>query len=593
MLIFDCETDGLLETVSTVHCLVVRDTLNNEVHRFKDNIQDGCNLLMTTDQEIGGHNVIKYDIPVLQKLFNFKVNESKVIDTLVLSRLVYPDLGDIDSKLLAREKLESKLYKSHSLKAWGMRLGFLKDDYDMSIEENRAQWSQEMEDYCVQDTLVTEKLYNFLISKEPSTTSVELEHQLQWIVAQMERDGFYFDTEKAKALHTELVARKLELENELQQAFPPETVEEDMGISKVTNQKVGRVKGERYIKRTVVPFNPNSRQHISSRLMSKYGWKPKDFTPNGQPKVDDSIISTLEYPEAKILAEYLVIQKRLGQLSDGDQAWLKKVGSDGKIHSNYTTNGAVTSRATHSNPNIAQVPSSNAPFGSECRSLFTCTSPSRALVGADLSGLELRCLAHYMAQFDGGDYGRKLLEGDIHTENQKLAGLETRPQAKTFIYGFLYGAGAAKIGEIVGGSPQQGQALKNKFLANLPALKRLITGVVNFAEKNGWVPGLDKRKLPIRSPHAALNTLLQSAGALISKQAIIIFNELLTKNNYQSRTKLVAWIHDEIQVETDREIADEIGKLAVQSFELAGSHFKFRVPITGEYKVGNNWSETH
>jgi DNA polymerase-1 len=593
MLIFDCETNGLLEDVSKVHCLVIRDTLNDKVFTYKDNIQEGCDLLMNTDQEIGGHNVIKYDVPVLSKLYNFKVLESKVVDTLVLSRLIYPDLGDIDAKLLAKNTLESKLYKSHSLKAWGQRLGHHKGEYDMTVAENRENWSQEMQDYCEQDTFVTAALYKFLMKKEPSVESVELEHKLQWIVAQMERDGFPFNEKAAFDLHNLLVSKKLELEVELTKAFPPWIVKEDKGISKVNNKKTGRVKGERYIKETLVEFNPNSRQHIADRLMTKYKWQPKEFTANGQPKVDDSVISELIYPEAKILAKYLVIQKRLGQLADGDQAWLKKVGSDGKIHGNYTTNGAVTSRATHSNPNIAQVPSSSAPYGSECRSLFTCSSESRAMVGADLSGLELRCLAHFMAQFDGGEYGRKLLDGDIHTENQKAAGLETRAQAKTFIYGFLYGAGAAKIGEIVGGTPKEGQALKNRFLSKVPALKRLISGVTNYAEKHGWVPGLDKRKLPIRSPHAALNTLLQSAGALISKQAIIIFKQLLIDKGYQDRTTLLAWIHDEIQIETDREIADEIGKLAVQSFEMAGEHFKFHCPITGEYKVGSNWAETH
>lgn len=593
MLVFDCETNGLLEDVSKVHCLVIRDTLNDKVFTYKDNIQEGCDLLMSTDQQIGGHNVIKYDVPVLSKLFNFKVNESKVVDTLVLSRLIYPDLGDIDAKLLAKDTLESKLYKSHSLKAWGQRLGHHKGEYDMSVAENRENWSQEMQDYCEQDTFVTSELYKFLMKKEPSEESVKLEHSLQWIVAQMERDGFPFNEKAAFDLHNLLVSKKLELEVELAKAFPPWIVKEDKGISKVNNKKTGRVKGERYIKETLVEFNPNSRQHIADRLMTKYKWQPKEFTPNGQAKVDDSVISELIYPEAKILAEYLVIQKRLGQLADGDQAWLKKVGSDGKIHGNYTTNGAVTSRATHSNPNIAQVPSSSAPYGSECRSLFTCSSESRAMVGADLSGLELRCLAHFMAQFDGGEYGRKLLDGDIHNENQKAAGLETRAQAKTFIYGFLYGAGAAKIGEIVGGTPKEGQALKNRFLSKVPALKRLISGVTNYAEKYGWVPGLDKRKLPIRSPHAALNTLLQSAGALISKQAIIIFKQLLIDKGYQDRTTLLAWIHDEIQIETDREIADEIGKLAVQSFEMAGQHFNFNCPITGEYKVGTNWAETH
>jgi DNA polymerase I-like protein with 3'-5' exonuclease and polymerase domains len=198
-----------------------------------------------------------------------------------------------------------------------------------------------------------------------------------------------------------------------------------------------------------------------------------------------------------------------------------------------------------------------------------------------------------MGQYDSGKYARQLLEGDVHTVNQEAAGLNDRSQAKRFIYAFLYGAGAEKIGEVVGGSKKEGAMLKRRFLAKTPALKKLINNVTAYAEKHGYVPGLDGRLLKIRSPHAALNTLLQSAGALISKQAIILFKQLLTDNGYQNKAHLVAWVHDEIQVETDKEIADEIGKLAVKSFEMAGEHFKFRCPITGEFQVGSNWSETH
>jgi len=409
----------------------------------------------------------------------------------------------------------------------------------------------------------------------------------------METHGFYFDKDKAANLHTKLIARKLDLAAELQTAFPPWEVKSPPVISKSTNSKTGRVKGEPYVKVTVTEFNPNSRMHIADRLKTIHGWQPQEFTPSGQAKVDDSVIAKLDYPEAKLLAEYLVIDKRLGQLSDGNMAWLKKVNTnDSKIHGSIRNNGAVTGRATHSHPNLAQVPSSSAPFGSECRGLFS-VPVGKSLVGADLSGLELRCLAHYMGQYDHGTYAKQLLEGDIHSTNQEAAGLNDRAQAKRFIYAFLYGAGAEKIGEVVGGSKKEGAMLKKRFLAKTPALKKLITNVTAYAEKHGYVPGLDGRLLKIRSPHAALNTLLQSAGALISKQAIILFKQLLTDNGYQNKAHLVAWVHDEIQVETDKEIADEVGKLAVQSFEMAGKHFKFRCPITGEFKVGDNWSETH
>jgi DNA polymerase I-like protein with 3'-5' exonuclease and polymerase domains len=593
MLYFDIETDGFIEDLTKIHCLCIRDDETEGVYRFNTDIEPGLDMLMQADK-IAGHNVIKFDIPAIQKLYpHFKVTEQQVIDTLTLSTLIYPDLSEVDMKLLAKEKLDKKLFKSHALKAWGQRMGFLKGDYDMSVEDNRLSWSQEMEDYCVQDCLVTEKLYKHLMSKNPSKESVELEHQLQWITADMETQGFYFDKEKAADLHTKLIARKLDLAAELQKAFPPWEVKAPPVISKSTNSKTGRVKGQPYVKVTITEFNPNSRMHIADRLKTIHGWEPKEFTPSGQAKVDDSVIAKLDYPEAKLLAEYLVIDKRLGQLSDGNQAWLKKVNTnDSKIHGSIRNNGAVTGRATHSHPNLAQVPSSSAPFGSECRGLFS-VPVGKSLVGADLSGLELRCLAHYMGQYDSGAYAKQLLEGDIHTTNQHAAGLNDRAQAKRFIYAFLYGAGAEKIGEVVGGSKKEGAMLKKRFLAKTPALKKLITNVTAYAEKHGYVPGLDGRLLKIRSPHAALNTLLQSAGALISKQAIILFKQLLTDKGYQDRAHLVAWVHDEIQVESDKEIADEVGKLAVQSFEISGKHFQFRCPITGEYKVGSNWSETH
>ena len=593
MLYFDIETDGFIDNMTKIHCLCIRDDETEGVYRFNTEIQPGLDMLMTADK-IAGHNVIKFDIPAIQKLYpNFKVREEQVIDTLTLSTLIYPDLSDVDIKLLAKEKLDKKLFKSHSLKSWGQRMGFLKGDYDMSIEENRLSWSKEMEDYCVQDCLVTEKLYKHLMTKNPSKESVELEHKLQWITADMETHGFYFNQEKATDLHTKLIARKLDLAAELQTAFPPWEVKAPPVISKSTNSKTGRVKGEPYVKVTVTEFNPNSRMHIADRLKTIHGWEPQEFTPSGQAKVDDAVIAKLDYPEAKLLAEYLVIDKRLGQLSDGNQAWLKKVNTnDSRIHGSIRNNGAVTGRATHQSPNLAQVPSGSAPYGSDCRGLFSVPM-GKSLVGADLSGLELRCLAHYMGQYDKGTYAKQLLEGDIHTTNQEAAGLNTRAQSKRFIYAFLYGAGAEKIGEVVGGSKKEGAMLKKRFLAKTPALKKLINNVTAFAEKHGYVPGLDGRLLKIRSPHAALNTLLQSAGALISKQAIILFKQLLTDKGYQDKAHLVAWVHDEIQVETEKEIADEVGTLAVQSFEMAGEHFKFRCPITGEFQVGDNWSETH
>ena len=601
MIFFDLESDGFLDETTVIHCLVVRE--DGETYRYRgDTIEVGLNHILSADYAVA-HNGIKFDIPVIKKLYPwFNIDEKKVLDTLIMSRLIHSDLTEVDTKLIARNKLDKKLFKSHSLKAWGYRLGEHKDDYvdwfkaqagdTYKKGDEWKQWSQEMEDYCVQDVVVLEKLYHHLNSKEPSPASMELEHEVAWIIAEQERTGFMFDVKKAEALHVELMTKKLQLEAELQKVFPPWFSAVETKESKVNNKTTGVTKGVTFTKVTQQLFNPQSRQHIADRLTKLRGWKPTEFTPSGQPKVDETIISQLDYPEAKPLAEYLLISKRISQLAEGDQAWIRQVKNDGRIHGSVITNGAVTGRATHNNPNVAQVPSCQSQYGSECRVLFRVPTGKR-LVGADLSGLELRCLAHYMGQFDQGAYARVLLEGDVHTANQQAAGLETRAQAKTFIYGFLYGAGAAKIGSIVGKGAKEGQLLKDRFLAKTPALKKLVNGVQAFAEKNGYLPGLDKRKLYVRSSHAALNTLLQSAGALIAKQALIEFKWLLIGKGYQERAKLVAWVHDEIQVETDKEIADEVGRLAVRAFELAGEHFNFRCPITGEYKVGTDWASTH
>jgi len=266
----------------------------------------------------------------------------------------------------------------------------------------------------------------------------------------------------------------------------------------------------------------------------------------------------------------------------------------GRIHGQVNTNGAATGRCTHNRPNIAQTPSVGAPFGTDCRALFHAPT-GYDLVGADLSGLELRCLAHFMAKYDDGAYIDVVLNGDIHSVNQKAAGLPTRNSAKTFIYGFLYGAGPAKIGSIVDGSEKEGRKLINKFMKATPALKQLRDAVGAAVEKNNHLAGLDGRILPVRSPHAALNTLLQGAGALLAKQATVILYQNLTAKGYKwgEDYAQVAHVHDEVQLIARKEIADDVGKEAVKSFQLAGEHFKFRCEVTGEYKVGSNWANTH
>jgi DNA polymerase I-like protein with 3'-5' exonuclease and polymerase domains len=311
---------------------------------------------------------------------------------------------------------------------------------------------------------------------------------------------------------------------------------------------------------------------IADRLM-KRGWKPQAFTESGEPKVDESVLSGIDMPEAELLSEYLMLNKRIGQLATGKQAWLK-LEKKGKIHGRVNHMGAVTSRCTHSNPNTAQIPSVGAPYGKECRELFIAPS-GYSLLGADASGLELRCLAHYMAAYDDGAYADVVLNGDIHTANQLAAGLDSRNQAKTFIYGFLYGSGDEKTGQIIGKGAKEGRAIKKKFLKKLPALKLLKDG----------------RIIPVRHSHASLNTLLQSSGALVCKMWYVFVSDALKKARLDAR--IVAFVHDEVQVVVKKGQEDEAGRVILKCMRDVEEHFKFRCRLDSEYKYGRNWADTH
>lgn len=584
-LIFDIETDGFLENVTTIHCLVIKSTETGNVATFTGNdIPEGLERLRKADL-IAGHNVIKYDIPVIQKLYSwFSVDQSKVYDTLVVSRLIYSDLRERDGANVEKGLLPTKLWASHSLKAWGYRLGILKGEFkEQNGEDAFKVFTPEMLEYCIQDVNVTEALYTQLSNIEYSKDAITFEHEIAWIAGQMERSGWPFDVQSASKLYAELSAKRENIRSQMLATFEPLVI--DRGYSEKTGKK---------LKDKVVEFNPASRDQIAQRLTMKYGWEPKEFTPAGKPKVDEDILKALDYPEAKILADYFLLEKRIGQLAEGEQAWLKAE-RHGHIHGSINTNGAVTGRCTHQSPNLAQVPSVRALWGSECRSLFTVRGGFKQ-VGADLSGLELRCLAHFMARWDDGEYANEVLNGDVHTKNQNAAGLPTRDNAKTFIYGFLYGAGDAKIGSIVGKGASEGKKLKEQFLAATPALANLRKAVTKAAER-GYLIGLDGRRLPIRSAHAALNTLLQSAGALISKRWWLeCFAEAERrgwKYGWDNQFTCLGYIHDELQWGVREDIAEEFGQMVVDCAAKAGEYFNFKCPIGAEFKIGMNWKDCH
>lgn len=600
-LVFDIETNGLLDTLDKIHSIVIYDTNTDITYSCTDNfyfneendklklwtIKEGIRLLEEAD-EIAGHNIIKFDIPAIQKVFPKFSPKGELFDTMLVSQIIYPDIGEMDDRNIRKNAYPKKLRGRYSLKAWGYRLKELKGDY-AEVKDCWDKWSFDMQLYCEQDVIVTTKLFNLLKSKDIPQNVIDLEQQFAQIIFQQEQRGVLFDKDKAIELNGKLLQKKYELEQKLREAFPDEIIEEEF-IPKVNNRNRGYIKGVPFIKKTPVEFNPSSRQMIGDRLIKKYGWKPIEQTPTGQPQVSEEVLKELDYPEAKILVDYLAVSKTIGQLSEGKNAWLK-LEKNGVIYGRVNTLGAVTYRCTHNTPNLAQVPSVTNLYGRECRELFIARKGFK-LVGCDASGLELRCLAHYM---NDEHYTQEILTGDIHTKNQLAAGLPTRDKAKTFIYGFIYGAGDEKVGSLISKGKKEGKKIKEKFLSEIPSLDRLIKAVKNKVKTKGYLLGIDKRKLKVREQYKGLNVLLQSAGAIVMKKALcILYDDLIAKGwELNKDFAFVLNIHDEYQAEVRDELIEEYCLMAVEAIRKAGKHFGFKCPLDGEAKVGNNWAETH
>lgn len=489
-----------------------------------------------------------------------------------------------------RINFEPKLIGSHSLRAWGLRLGEHKGDYAGPWDT----WSPEMHSYMEQDVRTNFRLLTHLKPWDYPPVPLALEHRVAEICNLMHEEGWTFDKTKAAKLYVDLVKRKDQLEQELIAKFGQWETPDKVLIPKRDNKKLGYTAGVPVTKMKTVVFNPGSRVHIEKKL-KEAGWQPTEFTDSGRAKLDESVLERIELPEARQLVEYLLIQKRLGQVGDGDFGWLKLVQTDGRIHGTINSCGTITGRATHNSPNVSQVPSNRATYGKECRSCFTVPQGWK-LVGADMAGLELRTFANRLSAYDEGAYAKALIEGDIHTHNQRTAGLESRDQAKTFIYALLYGAGDQKIGSIVGGNASKGAKLRHRFMSELPAYAKL-KAIVDKSSTKGYINALDGRPLQIRSQHSALNTLLQGDGAILCKQWLVSFYDHMVAHGYTHGYTgdfvICGWIHDEIQVACPEHLSDTVGNALVTCARRAGEAFGFSVPLDSSYTIGNNWSETH
>ena len=540
--IVDIETDSLNAT--KIHCIVARSYETNKVKAW---VGQECSEFASWSQQIDTfvmHNGISFDAPVLNRLLGCNIKLNQIRDTLIESQLYNPirDGG-------------------HSLEAWGKTLGFEKGDF-----HDFSEYSPEMLEYCKRDTEVTRRVAQELEKegKAFKSKAYELECKVRAIIDKQQKNGFAFKLKEAMILQAQLQDELHELERKAEEDFEPNVI-------------------ELKTKTKYIPFNIASRKQIAERLQAK-GWKPKQMTDKGNVIINEAVLSKIDMPEAKMFNRYFLLQKRTGLI----KAWINACEDDNRVRGKVMTLRTVTGRMAHAVPNMAQVPAIYSPYGKECRGLWTVDDESKyRLVGVDASGLELRCLAHYM---NDPEYTNIVLTGDVHTANQQAAGLQTRDQAKTFIYAFLYGAGATKIGKVVGGGRKKGQQLITKFLNNMPALKRLREQVAMWSSK-GTVPALDGRLLHIRSEHAALNTLLQGAGAIVCKQWLVHIMERVIKAKLNVR--LVASIHDEYQFEVAIPDIERFCKLTKEAMTQTTKTLKMKCELDCDYKVGKTWADTH
>lgn len=612
-LCLDCETDGLLHELSVVHCLVLRDVDTGEIYSCANqpgymSIQEGLDLARNADMLIM-HNGIGFDLRALKKVYpEFKLRPGcEVVDTLIMSRVLWPELEPVDDQKFAH--IESKYRGRHSLAAWGERLGVSKIKFKEETKKETKEinvwgtWSEAMQTYCVQDVAVTDALYKYFLTQPLDPRCHELEHEFAKVMALQEEFGFPFDKKAAFALVNTLKARSSEIYDQLQEVFPP-VVEERISA------KTGKP-----LKTRIHSFNPGSRSQIADRLRQRYPEITFDKTEKGNVKVDDDVLETLgeNYPEAKLLAEYMLLGKRLGQIVDGREAWLTHCDryGDSRIHGGVKTNGSVSGRVACVSPNMAQVPSVGHAYGEECRALFTA-APGWLLVGTDASGLELRALGAWLAHFDGGEYAKLVStpELDVHTYNAKMFGIydgngeiskATRDLSKRLIYCVLYGGGAKKTGSIIAPEENEnsqyevGKATIDTFYRNLTAIKKLKDKIDEKINQRGHLIGIDGRHLQIRSRHSALNQLLQSTGAILMKKATCLFFESMQNAGLKHGIDwgMCAFIHDELQATVKPEYAKFTGSLAVKAIENSGEFLGLMCPFTGESKIGKNWAECH
>lgn len=597
--IADCETNGLLDTMDRIWMIQIGRADSEDVDVYADQpgyppIREGIERLKRADRYVF-HNGCKFDMDAINMIYPGTIVLDKMFDTMIVGSMLEPT------------------DKAISLKDVGRRMGIHKGEHS-----DWSRFSEEMVTYGKQDIVVTRARYRELVKMLDGWPPevIDLEQRVAYIIGLQERNGFLLDVKRAVALEAELRQEVTDIERELQVAFPPRWVaaKKEPFVPKRDNKAIGYVANVALTKITLEVFNPGSRPQIADRFIKKYGWKPRKFTESGAPAIDEDVVAKLKYPEAKILNRYLRVSKLLGQLSDGKNGWLKLVKESGRVHGRVNTCGAQTLRMTHFSPNMAQADKKE----KRMRECWTAR-PHWKLVGCDAEGLEARMLAHYLAKYDGGSFGDKVVNGkkedgtDVHTSNLnacKPYGLASRDGAKTELYALMYGAGDPKLGITVkedcrnnGVEPPKrsnaaiGADIRKALAKSMVGIDKLTDKLKRIKKKNkGWIPGIMGHRIRIDYEHTLLNYLLQHAGAIVMKMALVIFHfEACAQNKWVHGIDLgyCANVHDEVQIECREEISDLVGRSFAQCIVEAGRRLGVRCALAGDYAIGNNWKETH
>lgn len=598
--VIDIEADSLTPTIIWVMCWLNLRTGEKGECRGIEEIQSFFD--RTKGSVYVGHNILRFDAPVLVRLASAILGHHNCIDTLILSTLYSPSLQG-----------------GHSLGAWGVTLGFPKGDYD-----DWSRLTEEMVTYCHQDVLITAKLFVRLMKTLESIgfseRSIAIQHQFTVIIERQRQTGFKFDGERAKSLYTELRSIEKEIEDKVHEVFPP-TLEE-YGVYKRAYRKDGSFNAQyarhsaefpevrlnsdgSYVVHDYVPFNIGSPNQRTAKLL-QLGWEPEEFTERtpkgggGNPKPFDKgklspslekFVEENDAPTVRLIAQWMSINGRANMVKTWLDNWNEE---DGCIHGKLFV--ADTLRLRHQAPNTANIPAVRADnkdrvlyrldgyFTYETRDLWVARR-NRVLVGTDAAGLELRMLAHYLNR---PDFTKQVVEGDPHQYNADVVGI-TRPQAKTLIYAIMYGAAAPKIAKTLGVSVKEGAKIRMMFLERL-GLKELIEEAQN-EQAMGRVELLDGSRVICPSPHAALNYKLQGGGARVMAAGACILEESIRRHGLDCLK--VGDIHDEWQYDCDPDDAEAQCLLSVRAIIRAGEALNLNVPLDGEAKIGKTWAETH